>query len=45
MKRFLNAINGLLPKDRIYTDELRTLAWGTDASFYRRRRVTTNPNR
>ena len=35
MKRFLNAINGLLPKDRIYTDELRTLAWGTDASFYR----------
>ncbi len=35
MKRFLNAINDLLPKDRIYTDELRTLAWGTDASFYR----------
>ena len=35
MKRFLNEIYGLLPKDRIYTDELRTLAWGTDASFYR----------
>ena len=24
-----------MPGDRIYTDELRTLAWGTDASFYR----------
>ena len=28
-------ISGFLPKDRVYTDELRTLAWGTDASFYR----------
>ena len=35
MKRFLNDMRVLLPKDRIYTDELRTLAWGTDASFYR----------
>ena len=35
MKRFLNEIKGFLPEDRIYTDELRTLAWGTDASFYR----------
>ena len=35
MKRFLNEIKGLLPEERIYTDELRTLAWGTDASFYR----------
>ena len=35
MKRFLNDIKNILPKDRIYTDELRTLAWGTDASFYR----------
>ena len=35
MKRFLNEIKGILPLDRIYTDELRTLAWGTDASFYR----------
>jgi D-lactate dehydrogenase len=35
MKRFLNDIKALLPQDRIYTDELRTLAWGTDASFYR----------
>lgn len=24
-----------MPKSRIYTDELRTLGWGTDASFYR----------
>ena len=35
MKRFLNDIKGILPADRVYTDELRTLAWGTDASFYR----------
>ena len=35
MKRFLNDITGILPGDRVYTDELRTLAWGTDASFYR----------
>ena len=34
-KGFLNEISAILPKDRIYTDELRTLAWGTDASFYR----------
>ena len=26
---------GILPADRIYTDELRTLAWGTDASEYK----------
>ncbi len=35
MIRFLNEIKSILPQDRIYTDELRTLAWGTDASFYR----------
>ena len=35
MEHFLNAIKAFLPGDRIYTDELRTLAWGTDASFYR----------
>ena len=35
MKRFLKDIKGILPGDRVYTDELRTLAWGTDASFYR----------
>ena len=32
---FLSAIRQFLPDDRIYTDELRTLGWGTDASFYR----------
>ena len=32
---FLKEIRSVLPDDRIYTDELRTLAWGTDASFYR----------
>ena len=26
---------GILPADRIYTDEIRTLAWGTDASEYK----------
>ncbi len=35
MERFIKEISGMLPKDRVYTDELRTLAWGTDASFYR----------
>ena len=32
---FLNDIKQFLPTDRIYTDELRRLGWGTDASFYR----------
>ena len=32
---FLKSIKAFLPKDRVYTDELRTLAWGTDASEYR----------
>ena len=32
---FLREIKIVLPDDRVYTDELRTLAWGTDASFYR----------
>ncbi|MBP5314583.1 MAG: FAD-binding oxidoreductase, partial [Muribaculaceae bacterium] len=32
---FLKAASAFIPKDRIYTDELRRLAWGTDASFYR----------
>ena len=35
MERFLKEIRRLLPRERVYTDELRTLAWGTDASFYR----------
>ena len=32
---FISEIRKVLPKDRIYTDELRRLAWGTDAGFYR----------
>jgi D-lactate dehydrogenase len=34
-QRFLMDISALVPKGRIYTDPLRTLAYGTDASFYR----------
>ena len=33
---FLEAIKAFIPADRIYTDELRRLTWGTDASFYRK---------
>ncbi len=32
---FLSDILRFIPSDRVFTDELRTLAWGTDASFYR----------
>ena len=32
---FVKEIQRFVPKDNIYTDELRTLGWGTDASFYR----------
>ncbi len=35
MTAFLNDLLQLIPKERIYTDELRRLGWGTDASFYR----------
>ena len=35
ISQFLSDLRGFMPSDRIYTDELRTLAWGTDASFYR----------
>lgn len=34
-QKFLSAISNHIPGDRIYTDALRTLAWGTDAGFYR----------
>lgn len=33
--RFLEAVLGFVPKDAVYTDELRRFAWGTDAGFYR----------
>lgn len=32
---FLDDIKGFVDADRIYTDDLRLLAWGTDAGFYR----------
>ncbi len=34
-KRFKNEISSFIDSERIYTDELRRLAWGTDAGFYR----------
>ena len=35
-RAFVKAISDRIGKNRIYTDELRRLAWGTDASFYRK---------
>ena len=32
---FLSDIRRYVAEDRIYTDELRRFAWGTDAGFYR----------
>ena len=32
---FLKDVGEFIPQERIYTDELRRLAWGTDAGFYR----------
>lgn len=34
-KPFLSEVSRFIPRKRIYTDELRRLAWGTDAGFYR----------
>lgn len=34
-KAFIHEIERTIPRDRIYTDDLRRLCWGTDASFYR----------
>jgi D-lactate dehydrogenase len=34
-KQFLQEVSHFIPLQRIYTDELRRLAWGTDAGFYR----------
>ena len=34
-KEFVGRIKEFVAKDRIYTDELRRFAWGTDAGFYR----------
>ncbi len=35
-QNYLDEIRRFIPKDRIYTDDLRCLAWGTDAGFYRK---------
>ena len=35
LNSFLSDLRQFMPSERIYTDELRTLGWGTDASFYR----------
>lgn len=35
LTRFIEEVQALLPGNRVYTDELRRLAWGTDAGFYR----------
>jgi D-lactate dehydrogenase len=34
-KPFLQEVSRFIPLRRVYTDELRRLAWGTDAGFYR----------
>ena len=34
-RRFIEALGGFIPDARLATDSLRTLAYGTDASFYR----------
>lgn len=34
-RQFLSEVRRILPQDRIYTDDLRRFAWGTDAGFYR----------
>lgn len=35
MKAFLKDIQKHIPSSRVYNDEMRRLAWGTDAGFYR----------
>ena len=34
-REFADRIAKFIEKDRVYTDELRRFAWGTDAGFYR----------
>lgn len=34
-KQYVQRIAEFISSDRIYTDDLRCLAWGTDAGFYR----------
>ena len=35
MKSFIKDIQRHIPESRIFTDDMRLLAWGTDAGFYR----------
>jgi len=41
---FLQEARQFIPQERIYTDELRRLAWGTDAGFYRNKLTTYTKN-
>ncbi|GHT44390.1 4Fe-4S ferredoxin [Bacteroidia bacterium] len=34
-EKYIKEIAAFVPRSRIYTDDLRRLAWGTDAGFYR----------
>ncbi|MGL5261123.1 MAG: FAD-binding oxidoreductase, partial [Bacteroides sp.] len=34
-KSFIQEAGKFIPKERLFVDELRRLAWGTDAGFYR----------
>ena len=34
-QQYIQRITSFISRDRIYTDDLRRLAWGTDAGFYR----------
>ncbi len=34
-QQYIDRIADFVPRERIYTDDLRRLAWGTDAGFYR----------
>ena len=34
-RSYITEIRKFISKDRIFTDDLRRLAWGTDAGFYR----------
>ena len=33
-QEYLRKVSAFIPQERIYTDELRRLAWGTDAGCY-----------
>ena len=35
-KQYIDDIKKVVAQERIYTDDLRCLAWGTDAGFYRK---------